>query len=450
MSSKSKTFQPALSLVKLFLVFIIIGALALKFLPGTTVEPISMVDALFTATSAVCVTGLVVETTGEFFTLFGQIIILFLIQVGALGYMALASLLVLILGGGISIKDKILVRQHMAGSKNIGFSSFILRVMGITFTVQLIGATILTWRIRPMFDSFRESLFYGIFHSVSAFSNAGFDLFETGQSLTGLNNDPVVVITVALLIIVGGIGYIVINDILEYIKAYSLKGKHKFNIHTKIAITSTFCLLAGGTVVYFLAEYGNPNTMAGMPIFKKGLMAFFQSVTPRTAGFNMIDTGGLTDFSILFTLAFMFIGASPGGTGGGIKTTTFVVLMSNIKAIIKEKRDLVLFKRRITVDTVKKSVTIFTLSVIFIICISMLVSVFDSFSIKDILFEVTSAFGTVGLSTGITGSLSDFSKLFIIFTMFFGRLGPLTIFSVIIQKAKRKKYRYPEQEIAVG
>ncbi|MEA3506561.1 MAG: potassium transporter TrkG, partial [Elusimicrobiota bacterium] len=450
MQTAGKTFNPSVNLIKLFLMFIITGALALRFIPGTTVNPIGFIDALFTATSAVCVTGLTVKTTGEFFSPLGQVIILLLIQIGALGYMSLASLLVILSRRGMSIKGRIIVQHQMAGTKKIKLSKFILRVSMLTLVFETVGALVLSWRMRPMFSSLAKTVYFGVFHSISAFCNAGFDIFEAGASLTGLRGDFISVITVSMLIIFGGIGYIVINDFLGYLKSFKTKKRYRFSVHTKIVLTVTSILLVVGTFVYYFTEFNNPRTLKNFSLSGKWLMAFFQSVTPRTAGFNMIDTSGLFNFSIIFTVVLMFIGASPGGTGGGIKTTTFAVILANMKATIKESRDHVLFKRRMTGNTIKKSLVIFGLSVFFIVSAILLITAADSFTIRDVLFEVTSAFGTVGLSTGITANLSGFSKLVIVFTMFFGRLGPITIFSAILVKHKKQAHRYPEQEIAVG
>ncbi len=450
MQAAGKTFNPSVNLIKLFLIVIFTGTFALKFIPGTTVNPIGIIDALFTATSAVCVTGLTVKTTGEFFTPLGQSIILLLIQIGALGYMSLASILVILSKKGMSIKGRIIVQQQMAGTKRIKLSRFILRVLFLTLVMETIGAVLLTWRMIPMFSSFPKALYFGVFHAISAFCNAGFDIFEAGASLTGLRGDAISVMTVSLLIIIGGIGYIVINDYLEFFRSFRKKKKHRFSVHTKIVVIVTAVLLVFGTVIYYFAEMNNPRTLGGMSQAGKWLMAFFQSVTPRTAGFNMIDTSGLFNFSIIFTIVLMFIGASPGGTGGGIKTTTFAVILADMKASIKKEKDHVLFKRRLTDNTIKKSLVIFGLSIFFIVLAVMSITALDSFTIRDVLFEVTSAFGTVGLSTGITGSLSAFSKLVIVFTMFFGRLGPITIFTAIMVKHKKQTHRYPEQEIAVG
>ncbi|MFC2060887.1 TrkH family potassium uptake protein [Elusimicrobiota bacterium] len=449
MPSTGKNYNPSRSLIYLFIIVIIFGTLSLK-IPGTTVNPISTIDALFTATSAVCVTGLTVKDTGTFFTPIGKVIILLLIQIGALGYMSLASLIVLLLRRGMNIKGKLLVKKQMSGTKSIKLHRFILRVVILTVTLELLGAVVLILRMGNIFDSFFKTAAFGIFHSVSAFCNAGFDIFGKGVSLTPLSGDPVAVMLISLLIIVGGIGYIVIDDVIEYFAARLKKKNHGITVHTKIVLTTTVFLLLFGTIIYYLAESGNPATMGNMALSQKWLMSFFQAVTPRTAGFSMIDTSGLINFSIIFTIILMFIGASPGGTGGGIKTTTFAIVVGNIKSIIQDKEDMSVFKRRVAITTIKNSVAIFSLGIFFIVIVTLFISVFENFSIRKIIFEVTSAFGTVGLSTGITDDLKTISKLLIILTMFFGRLGPLTIGSAILRKTKKVSYRYPEQEVAVG
>ncbi len=449
MPSSSKNFNPSKTLIQLFVFVIIIGTIALK-LPGTTIKPISIIDAFFTSTSAVCVTGLTVKDTGTFFTPLGQIIILLLIQIGALGYMSLASLLVILLRRGMNIKGRLLVQQQVAETKSIKLSKFILRVIFLTFTFELIGAVILTLRFRSLFSDKLKAVYFGIFHSISAFCNAGFDLFQGGNSLTPLRDDYISVILLAVLIILGGIGYYVINDVWEYIKSFKSKKKHHISVHAKIVLSTTFVLLVFGTVVFFVAEYNNPATLKGMSYGKKWLMAFFQAVTPRTAGFNMINTSGLINFSIIFTIILMFIGASPGGTGGGVKTTTISLLIYNVIAILKEDNDVFMFRRRIKVSTIQKTVALFSISVFFVIIATLIISALEGFSIRRILFEVTSAFGTVGLSTGITDQLSSASKLIIIVTMLFGRVGPLTFATAVMQKTKSVSYRYPEQKVAVG
>jgi trk system potassium uptake protein TrkH len=419
-------------------------------LPGATVKPISFVDALFTATSAVCVTGLTIQEIGVYFTGFGKILILILIQIGALGYMSMATLLVILLRRGMNIKGRLLVQQQISETKKIKLSTFIFRVAMFTFSMELIGAIILYFRIRHMFTSELKAAFFGIFHSISAFCNAGFDLFPGNTSLAVLRNDPYIVLLIAILIILGGIGYYVINDVYEYLRSLHTRKLHHITVHTKIVLTTTIFLLLLGTIFYYFTESANPATLKGMPPAQKWLMAFFQSTTPRTAGFSMIDTSSLINSSIIFTIILMFVGASPGGTGGGIKTTTIAVLFANIKAIIAGEDDVFAFKRRIMLTTIQHSVALFSLGVIFIVIATLVISFFESTGLHRIVFEVVSAFGTVGLSTGITPVLSTVSKIMIISTMFFGRVGLLTIGMALVSKGKRTAYRYPEQKIAVG
>ncbi len=415
-------------------------------------EPPGFIDALFTATSAVCVTGLTVRETGTFFSPFGRWVILGLIQLGALGYMSLASIIVMLMRKGMSIKGRILVQQHISGSRSTKLSTFILRVVSFTLVIEAAGAVFLAWRMRNMCEDLSKAVYFGVFHSVSAFCNAGFDVFALagGESLTPVRNDMPSVLIFSFLIISGGIGFIVLNDLYEYLKKRFTGRRHRFSLHTRIVARVTLILLVAGTVVYFFAERSNPETLGGMSLSLKWLNSFFMAVTPRTAGFNMVDTAALINFSIIFTIILMFIGASPGGTGGGIKTTTLAVLLGNIKSIIREEEDVSMFRRRITPATIRNSVAIFTLSISFVVLVTLLITATESFEISRILFEVTSAFGTVGLSTGITGELSGPGRILITLTMFFGRLGPVTVGAAILTGKKRVGYRYPEQEIAVG
>ncbi len=423
-------------------------------LPWMATGPISFVDALFTATSAVCVTGLTVLETGEFFTVPGQLVILVLIQLGGLGYMSMASLIVILMGR-MNIGGKLILKQQAFKYDRVSLRSFVYRVAAMTFSVQLAGAAFLIWRMKGMFDSFAARAYFGLFHSVSAFNNAGFDIFGTDASgsslsLTPLRNDAYAVLFIALLIIGGGIGYVVINDLWDKLKSMFKNKKRYLRIHTKIVLSVTALLLAAGTAVYFIAESGNAGTMRGMTAGQRLLMAFFQSTTPRTAGFNMIDTSALINFSIIFTIIMMFIGASPGGTGGGIKTTTFAAVCAYIKSAFKKNRDVNVFRKRLTEGTLTKAMIIFVLSIGLIAISALMLLAAEPFTIRQVLFEVSSAFGTVGLSTGITDSLSSFSKVVITVTMFVGRLGPITAVGALVSIPRHKKYRYPEQEIAVG
>ena len=449
MPRHARNFNPSKTLIKLFLVVIAAGTFLLM-LPPMTHKPISFIDAIFTATSAVCVTGLTVQDTGTFFTSYGQVVILLLIQLGALGYMSLASMLVILLRKGMSIKGRLLVQHQMSGTKSMKLSRFILRVAVLTFTMELAGAAFLYMRFRDILPSSSKALYFGIFHSVSAFCNAGFDIFGRGLSLTLVREDIFTVIVFSVLIIVGGIGYFVVNDIYDYIRSLRKNKKHRISVHTRLVLSTTLILLVVGTIVFFAAEFNNPKTIGSMSIPGKMAMSFFQAVTPRTAGFNMIDTSCLIIFSIIFTIILMFIGASPGGTGGGIKTTTFALILLNIRSTLRENPDVFIHERRIKYWALKKAMALFVLSIISICAAVLVISAVDGFSLKELIFETVSAFGTVGLSLGITSQLSTAGKLLIIVTMLFGRMGPLTVGSALVRRTDKVSYRYPEQEIAIG
>ncbi len=448
MGKKARKFRPAHRLIFLFIFLIFSGTLIL-LLPGMTLYPLSIIDAFFTSTSAVCLTGLTVVETGEFFTRAGQTVILILIQLGGLGYMGMASIIV-VLAGRVSIGGKLMLDQQVFKSGRTGLKRFIFRVISITLLFQAAGAAFLAWRISGLFDSFSSAAYNALFHSVSAFNNAGFDIFGSGRSLTPLREDFPAVIIISVLIISGGLGYVVINDLWNNLKEKLKGGKIRLSTHSKAVLLTTGVLIAGGTVVYFLGERGNSATLGGLTPGGRWLMAFFQSVTPRTAGFNMIETAGLINFSIMFTIIMMFIGASPGGTGGGIKTTTFLVVLASVKNLFKKDDDINMFKRRLSGDIIKKAMMIFIIAACTIMISSLILMAVEPFSIRKILFETVSAFGTVGLSTGITSHLSEGSKIVVILTMFIGRLGPITVLGAFLTGPVRKRYRYPVQDIGIG
>ncbi len=439
-----KKISPQRILVIGFIVVILIGTFLL-LLPAMTAEQnsISFIDAFFTATSSVCVTGLVVKDTGSFFSFWGKLVILSLIQIGAVGYMTIASFLFLLIGKKISMRDRLAIQQSLA-QKDIGsifqFSKYVIIT---TFFIECIGAIILTFAFLRRF-SFKESIFLGIFHSISAFCNAGFSLFST--SLEGFKEQPLIVLTMASLFILGGVGFIAISNIY-----YSLIKKTKrITIHTKMVVLVTTILIIIGFLFFFVFEFKNPNTIGNLPLGQKILISFFQAVTPRTAGFNVISVNGMLNVTLFFTLFLMFIGASPGGTGGGIKTTTFGVAISTIFAVIRGKKDVTFSFHRIAEDIIKKSHVVIILGAAIIGIMTGLLLFFEKISVIKILFEVVSAFGTVGLSTGITSTLLPISKLFLILTMFIGRLGPLTVGIAVLKEMEIRRFRYPEQRIMVG
>lgn len=435
--------EPARFIILTFLLIIIIGGILLS-LPissksGKFTNPI---DALFTANSATCVTGLVVVDTGTHYTFFGQIVILILIQIGGLSYMTIFTFLALLLGRKIPLLDRIILKESINFFSVGGIIKLARRILFIVLIFEGVGAIILA-SVFVKDYGILTGLFYGIFHSVSAFCNAGFDLLGNFISLTNYKGDILLNITFILLIITGGIGFGVISEIIDFHKS------KKLSLHTKLVLTVTAILIISGTILIFLFERNNLSTLKPLTIKEKILTSIFQAVTPRTAGFNTINIGYLNLSTLILLILFMFIGASPGGTGGGIKTSTFAIILMNIKNTIKGREGVTIYDRCVDSSTVKKSYLIFTASIFLIFLSTFLLSITEKFGLINILFEVTSAFGTVGLSTGITPYLSPFGKIIIMFTMFAGRVGILSILTSISVKKPQRTY-LPEDKVMVG
>ncbi|HQJ57293.1 MAG TPA: TrkH family potassium uptake protein [Caldisericia bacterium] len=435
--------EPARFIILTFLLIIIIGGILLS-LPissksGKFTNPI---DALFTANSATCVTGLVVVDTGTHYSFFGQIVILILIQIGGLSYMTIFTFLALLLGRKIPLLDRIILKESINFFSVGGIIKLARRILFIVLIFEGVGAVILASVFSKDYGIL-TGLFYGIFHSVSAFCNAGFDLLGNFISLTNYKGNILLNITVILLIITGGIGFGVISEIIDFHKS------KKLSLHTKLVLTVTAILIISGTILIFLFERNNLSTLKPLTIKEKILTSIFQAVTPRTAGFNTINIGYLNLSTLILLILFMFIGASPGGTGGGIKTSTFAIILMNIKNTIKGREGVTIYDRCVDSSTVKKSYLIFTASIFLIFLSTFLLSITEKFGLINILFEVTSAFGTVGLSTGITPYLSPFGKIIIMFTMFAGRVGILSILTSISVKKPQRTY-LPEDKVMVG
>ena len=434
---------PSQVLVLGFALVILFGALLLT-LPQATVDGLGLpfLNAVFTATTSVCVTGLVVVDTGTTFTLFGQWVILLLIQVGGLGFMTFATLFAMILRRRITLKERLLLQEALNQVSVEGIVRLVRSVLKISFAIEAMGALILTLRWYSDFG-WSKALYYGVFHSVSAFNNAGIDLFGNFSSLTAYVGDPVVNITIMLLIICGGLGFIVLADLLS-------PGK-KYRLHTKIVLQVSAALILIGAVVIFLMEFTNPKTLGPLPIGTKVLAAFFQSVSPRTAGFNTINLAGMYDTTLLSMIVLMFIGASPGSTGGGIKTTTFIAMVLSVLSTYRSDPHVVLGGRTLPKDVIQKAWAITTSAAVLVFLIVSILSLTEKTDLLTVLFEVTSAFGTVGLSLGITPNLTDVGKMAIILTMFIGRVGPLTLAFVLSQKKDKKAHiKYPDEKIMIG
>ena len=429
-----------------FLSIIIIGTLLLM-LPFASKDGHSagLVNALFTATSATCVTGLVVFDTFAHWTVFGQVVILILIQVGGLGFVTLGMFLSLLLKRKIGLSEREMLHESVSAMSVSGMVKLAKEIIVGTICIEGIGAIILSLRFIKDFGIGR-GIYYGIFHSISAFCNAGFDLIgikSEYSSFTSYVGDPVVNITIIALIIIGGIGFLVWDDILKH----KLEFK-KYMLHTKLVLVSTAALIIGGTILFFIFEYS--NTLEGMPVGTKILVSLFSSVTPRTAGFNTIDTGMLSDSSKLLTMLLMFIGGSPGSTAGGIKTTTALVIFLTLVSSLRKETGTNVFSRRIELEAIRKATMVFFLSILMVITASLIICSVQNLALTDVLFESFSAMGTVGMTTGITRELNTISRIVIILLMYSGRIGSLTFALSFGDKRIAKQIVMPSERINIG
>lgn len=438
-----------------FLTVIIIGTILLS-LPAAVegTEPLSIIDALFTSTSATCVTGLIVVDTGTQFSTFGELVILLQIQVGGLGIMTLSTFFIFLISGRLSFTNKEVLVDTLSQSPYAELNRLLKVVFLFTIVIELAGAIILTLGFLNDF-SLPEAAYLGVFHSISAFCNAGFSLFS--NSFMDYQSDVIINITVMILIILGGLGFIVIMDIYNNRLFFLGKKKSQFSFHSKIVVRTTGYLLLTGFVLYFLLEYS--NGLKGLSIEGKIFTSIFQSVTTRTAGFNTVAIENLTTVTLFIFILLMFIGASPGSCGGGIKTTTFAIILHSIFHRFRMREDVNILKRRIPQSTVSRIISIVFFSVLIVVVFTILLLILELPQLPhtekeglfiDILFEVVSAFGTVGLSTGITSELSNAGKILITILMFIGRLGPLTIALAVNAKRKAPKYKYVQEDVMVG
>lgn len=433
--------KPSLLIALSFLAVITAGAVLLC-LPVSSASGTytNFLDAYFTSNSATCVTGLVSLDTGVHFSLFGQFIIMLLIQVGGLGYMTFSTFLVLFFRKKMFITEKLTIQEALNVYSANDVMSVLRKIFGIVFIIEGIGALILFLRWLPEFGLFKAA-WYAVFHSVSAFCNAGFALPANYANLTAYKTDLVINLVITTLIIFGGLGFLVIADIIQ---------NRRFSLHSKIVIGTTFALLAFGTALIFGIEFFNSHTIGNLNLGGKLLASYFQAVTPRTAGFNTLPIEHLYHSSLLVMMFLMFVGASPGGTGGGIKTTTFTLICSTIWATLKNQKNTTLFERKIPAETVRRAFVIFFLSIAVVIIAVFLLNGTENFSLMQLSFEVFSAFGTVGLSTGITPFLSDIGKIIIITVMFIGRVGALSLLLALSTREGKHHIEYPKEGISIG
>ncbi len=422
---------------------ILVGTLLLMTpLASATGQSLSFVDALFTSTSAVCVTGLAVVDTGTYFSQFGQIVLILLIQAGGLGIMTMATLMALLMRKRIQLRERLILQEAFNQLTVAGIVRLTKYVIQATLAIEFVGGTILALRWYPEYGL--KGIYFGYWHAISSFCNAGFDLFGEFRSLTGYVDDLAVNLTISGLIIIGGIGFGVLADIWENRKFSGL------SLHTKVVLITSSLLIFFGTLVIFLLEYNNPGTLGTLSLKGKILGSYFQAVTTRTAGYNTVNITDLRVATLFFMIILMFIGASPASTGGGVKTTTVAVLTAAIWALIRGKNDAEVFRRRISQEIIYKSFSVVFIAAALVIFIAMMLSISEDFSFLNILFEVVSAFGTVGLSTGITPSLTDNGKLWLVLTMFAGRVGPVTLALALALRSKKAAIQYPEGKITIG
>ena len=434
-----------------FMGMIVLGALLLMLPFATTGAGIRFIDALFTMTSAVCVTGLIVVDTPNDFTLFGQLVILLGIQLGGLGYSATATLLLLALGRRIGLRERMMMMEVLNTLSMEGLVRFVKVIVVITVIVESVGALILTARFSFDMD-FMRALYFGVFHAVSAFNNAGFSLFSENFNLDAYRTDLTVNLTISALIVLGGIGFLVYRDFLDNYQG----SRFRLSTHTKLALLVSLVLIVGGTLGIWAFEVQNEKTLAAMPLNDQMLVAYFHSVSARTAGFNTIDMSLVATPTLYLIILLMVVGASPGGTGGGIKTTTFGIVCASIWGTLRGRADVMMFHRRIPQELVTKSYVLAALALGLVTGFTMLLSYAESQSFLAIMFEVASAAGTVGLSVGNGGVLSlsalfsDFGKCVIMATMFLGRLGPLAIGLFAVKTHEDLRYRYAQARVVLG
>ena len=448
-----RTIRPERIMVLGFLLVIIIGTILLTLpMAARSGQSVGAHSALFTATSAVCVTGLVVVETAETYTLFGQMVVLLLIQIGGLGFMIVATLLMVALGRRISLRNRVLIRESMNASSLSGMVRLTKSFSLLALMIELFGALMLSTRFIPLYGV-RRGIWYSVFHAVSAFCNAGFDLFGGYRSLETFQRDPLVLLTIAGLIILGGLGFSVLSELL--VNRFQFK---RLSLHTKMVLVITGILLAFGTLVMLALEWNNPRSLGAptLSLWDRLLNSFFQSTTLRTAGYASYNQTYLTDSGKLIGVILMFIGASPASTGGGVKTTTFGVMILMVFSVVHGRETVGLFGKQLAVSTVRRALTIVIISIGIVLACTMALSISEhnnERNMLDLLFEATSAFATVGLSSVGTPSLNAVSQGLLVPIMFFGRVGPLTLALALASKLEnnpRNRMHYPEEKIMIG
>ncbi|MGB7604637.1 MAG: TrkH family potassium uptake protein [Lutisporaceae bacterium] len=444
-------------MVMSFAIIILVGATLLNMpIASNNGQQVGFVNALFTATSATCVTGLVVVDTGTYWTTFGKVVIIALIQIGGLGIMTFSTLLALLVGRKITLKERMLIQESFNQFELEGMVRLTKNIIIAVFSIEFIGALIYSSVFIPQFG-WGRGFIYGVFHAISSFCNAGFDLMgaHTGpfSSFTSYVNNPIININAILLIVIGGLGFSVWIDCLKAFKKRSLSD---LSLHSKVVLTMTAGLILLGAIFIFLMEINNPATLKNLPWSGKILASLFHSITPRTAGFNTLDTGSLTMATSFLTIILMFIGGSSGSTAGGIKTGTAGILFFTVLSVIRGRDSTEVYKKRLPKYLIYRAVSVVLVSFLLVVVATMVLSIveapYNKADFMTLLFEATSAFGTVGLSQNYTTHLTSAGRIIIILCMFAGRVGPLSLILALVRSAHRNKghIKYPEDRIMVG
>lgn len=432
-------FNPSQLLVAIFAVGIA-GGSALLMLPVSTHEPIRWIDALFIATSAMTVTGLATVDPGSTFTYTGQFIIAMLIQLGGLGIMSFGVLIYILLGRKIGIKERLVMQTALNQTSIGGVINLVKYLFYFSLSIEFIAMIFLSFRWIPEYG-WSKGLFYSFFHAISAFNNAGFALWP--DNLMRYVGDPLVNLVLSSLFIIGGIGFTVLVDV------WRKRSFKKFSLHTKLMLVGTLVINVTAMFIIFAIEYSNPATLGDLSSGSKLLASYFQAVTPRTAGFNTLDMASLEDTTLFLMVILMFIGAGSASTGGGIKLTTAIIILLATITFLRGREEISIAKRSINSKYIVKALAITVASLLFVLVAVFILTLSENLTFMEILFEVVSAFGTVGLSMSVTPKLSDLGKEVIIFIMFLGKVGPLTLlFS--IAKPQKQKIKYPNEDILTG
>lgn len=435
-------FSPSQLIALTFAGLILAGALLLMLpFAGREGAGLSFVDALFTATSASCVTGLVVVDTGTYFSTFGQLVIIALIQLGGLGLVLFATLFSVLLRKKIDLQSRLNIQASLNQDELDGVVRMSLRIAKYTAVIEGFFGTVLAFRFWPQYGL--RGIYYGYWHAVSAFCNAGFDLFGHYQSLTAFVGDPVVNLSIGLLIILGGLGFAVMRDVLQKRCFQRLK------LHSKMVLTVTGLLIGIGMIGFALLEGRNPATLGSLSTGDAFWASFMQSVSPRTAGFNSVDLNSLRVPTMIFTIFLMFIGASPASTGGGIKTTTFALLLLNIWQVVRGKSECEIFGRRIGEETLFQAFAITSLSLLWVAFATLALTCLEDTSFLAAAFEVVSAYATVGLSTGLSQHIGTASKIILILSMYAGRVGFMTFALALAANKPSGHIHYPKEHIII-